>query len=194
MCNGIIHESAPELIASVLEPSRPRRVLVLPAHVAVKHRRRPLGQLRQQPAEQGEPLGHVQAGRCGPRQDLLAAEVVHRREVRLAPGLNSVTSVPVFSHGVAAEKSRPVTFSNASPTTPLCELYLWQLVSRRMPQRIPISRIILSTVLSATRAPSSARRHMATCRWPQPFAVREKISAAAPRSSGLVGLAGCDSA
>lgn len=108
--------------------------------------------------------------------------------------MNSVTSVPVFSHGVAAEKSRPVTFSNVSPTTPLCELCLWQLVSRRMPQRIPILRIILSTVLSATRAPSSARRHMATCRWPQPFAVREKISAAAPRSSGLVGLAGCDSA
>lgn len=63
-----------------------------------------------------------------------------------------------------------------------------------MPQRIPISRIILSTVLSATRAPSSARRHMATCLWPQPLAVREKISATAPRSSGLVGLAGCASA
>ena len=58
----------------------------------------------------------------------------------------------------------------------------------------PISRIILGTVLSATRAPSSARRHMATCRWPQPFGVREKISATAPRSSGRVGVAGCDSA
>jgi hypothetical protein len=31
---------------------------------------------------------------------------------------------------------------------------------------------------------------MATCLWPQPFAVREKISATAPRSSGLVGPAG----
>ena len=59
-----------------------------------------------------------------------------------------------------------------------------------MPQRTPISRIILSTVLSAILSPSSARRHMATCLWPQPFAVREKISATAPRSSGLVGPAG----
>ena len=56
---------------------------------------------------------------------------------------------------------------------------------------MPISRIILSTVLSAMTAPSSARRHMAIWRWPQPLAVREKISAAFPHSSGLVGaLAG----
>ena len=58
----------------------------------------------------------------------------------------------------------------------------------------PVSRIILSTVLSATRAPSSARMRMAAWRWPHPFGVREKISATAPRSSGRVGLAGCDSA
>ena len=42
--------------------------------------------------------------------------------------------------------------------------------------------------------PGSARRHMATCLRPQPLAVREKISATAARSSGLVGLAGCASA
>ena len=58
----------------------------------------------------------------------------------------------------------------------------------------PISRIILSTVLRAMRAPGSARRRMATWRWPRPLAMREKISATAPRSSGRVGLAGCDSA
>ena len=58
----------------------------------------------------------------------------------------------------------------------------------------PISRIILSTVLQAMCTPSSARRHMATWRWPHPLAVREKISATASRSSGRVGLAGCDSA
>ena len=60
---------------------------VLPAHIGVQDRRRPLGQLRQQPVEQGKLLRHVGAGRCGPRHDLLAAEVVHRREVGLAPGL-----------------------------------------------------------------------------------------------------------
>ena len=58
-------------------------------------------------------------------------------------------------------------------------------------QRIPISRIILSTVLSAITAPSSALRHIAICRCPQPLAVREKISAAASQSSGRVGLGGC---
>ena len=58
----------------------------------------------------------------------------------------------------------------------------------------PISRIILSTVLSAMRAPGPARRHMATRRRPHPSAAREKISADAPRGSGRAGPAGCDSA
>jgi len=39
--------------------------------------------------------------------------------------------------------------------------------------------MILRTVLSAILTPSSARRHMAICLWPQPFVVREKISATA---------------
>lgn len=63
-----------------------------------------------------------------------------------------------------------------------------------MPQETPISRIILSTVLSAMRAPSSARRHIAIWRWPHPFAVRLKTSTALPQSSGLVGLGGWRSA
>lgn len=63
-----------------------------------------------------------------------------------------------------------------------------------MPQLAPISRIILRTVLSAMTAPRSALRHIATCLWPQPLAVREKTSAAASQSSGLVGLGGCASA
>ena len=33
--------------------------------------------------------------------------------------LNSVTSVPIFSHGPSAAKSRPSTFSKVFPTTPL---------------------------------------------------------------------------
>lgn len=105
--------------------------------------------------------------------------------------LNSVTSVPSFCHGAPASKSLAITFSNVLPTTPLYELYLWWAVSRLIPQRIPISRIILSTVLSAITAPSSALRHIAICRCPQPLAVREKISAAASRSSARVGLGGC---
>ena len=71
----------------VPQPPAPCGVLVLPAHVAVKHRRRALGHLRQQQAEQLGLLRHVRAGRRRPRDYLLAAEVVHRREVGLAPGL-----------------------------------------------------------------------------------------------------------
>ena len=70
-----------------LQPPAPCGVLVLPAHVAVKHRRRALGHLRQQLVEQLGLLRHVRAGRRRPRDYLLAAEVVHRREVGLAPGL-----------------------------------------------------------------------------------------------------------
>lgn len=71
----------------VLQPPAPCGVLVLPAHVAAEHRRRALGHLRQQPVEQLGLLRHVRAGRRRPRDYLLAAEVVHRREVGLAPGL-----------------------------------------------------------------------------------------------------------
>ena len=56
-----------------------------------------------------------------------------------------------------------------------------------MPQLMPISRIIFRTVLSAIAAPSSARRHIATCLCPQPFGDLENISTALPHSSGLVG-------
>ena len=71
----------------VLQPPAPCGVLVLPAHVAVEHRRRALGHLRQQLVEQLGLLRHVRTGRRRPRDYLLAAEVVHRREVGLAPGL-----------------------------------------------------------------------------------------------------------
>ena len=108
--------------------------------------------------------------------------------------LNSVTSVPIFCHGPSASKSRPSTFPKVSPASPLYELYLRRPSLRRMPQRRPISRIILSTVLSAMRTPSTARSSMATWRWPTPLGSLPKISATLPRSSGLVGAFGCASA
>ena len=76
-----------------LQPLRPAGMLVLPAHVAVKHRRRALGHLRQQLVEQLGLLRHVRAGRRRPRDYLPAPEVVHRREVRLAPGLLELRDV-----------------------------------------------------------------------------------------------------
>ena|GEM_PF-6903521 len=109
-------------------------------------------------------------------------------------GLNSVTSVPAFSRGPSAPKSRPMTFPKVSPTSPLYELYLWWSDSFLMPQRSPISPIILSTVLSAMRSASTARSSMAIWRRPTPSGGRPKIPATLPRSSGLVGLLGCASA
>lgn len=102
--------------------------------------------------------------------------------------------MPIFCHGPSAEKSRAMTFSKVSPTRPLYELYLRRAVSRRVAQRRPISPIILSTVLSAMRSPSTARSSMAIWRWPTPLGSLPKISATRARSPGLVGALGWDSA
>ncbi len=88
----------------------PPGLLVLPAHVRVQDRPGALGHLGHELVEQLVLLGHVGMQRRGPGDDLLAAEIVDRREVGLAPGLlDSVTSVPIFSHGPSAAKSLPMT-------------------------------------------------------------------------------------
>ena len=71
----------------VLQSPAPCGALVLPAHVAVQDGPGPLRHALEELVEQELPLIHVGARRCGPRDYLLAAEVVHRREVGLAPGL-----------------------------------------------------------------------------------------------------------
>ena len=68
-------------------------MLVLPAHVGVQHGPRALRHPLQQTVEQELLLLHVGAGGGRPGHDLLAAEVVHRREVRLAPGLLELRDV-----------------------------------------------------------------------------------------------------
>ena len=70
-----------------LQPPAPAGMLVLPAHVRVQYRPGAIGFLRHELVEQLMLLGHVGVQRRGPGDDLLAAEVVDRREVRLAPGL-----------------------------------------------------------------------------------------------------------
>ena len=66
----------------------PSGLLVLPAHVRVQDRRwRPRASWTRSLVEQLVLLGHVRVQRRGPGDDLLAAEVVDRREVGLAPGL-----------------------------------------------------------------------------------------------------------
>ena len=77
----------------LLQAARPLLVLVLPAHVGVQHGPRALRHPLQQPVEQVRLLLHVGAGGRRPGHDLLAAEVVHRREVRLAPGLLELRDV-----------------------------------------------------------------------------------------------------
>ena len=71
----------------LLQPLAPPGLLVLPAHVRVQDRPGAIGLLGHELVEQLVLLGHVGAQRRGPGDDLLAAEVVHRREVGLAPGL-----------------------------------------------------------------------------------------------------------
>lgn len=61
-------------------------MLVLPAHVGVQDRRRALRLRRHEHGEHLLLLGEARALRDGPRHDLLAAEVVDRREVGLAEG------------------------------------------------------------------------------------------------------------
>ena len=76
-----------------LQPPAPAGMLVLPAHVRVQHGPRALRHPLQQPVEQVRLLLHVGAGGRRPRHDLLAPEVVHRREVGLAPGLLELRDV-----------------------------------------------------------------------------------------------------
>ena len=61
-----------------------RRVLVLPSHVGVQDRARALGLGRHEHGEHLLLLGEVRVLRDRPGDDLLAAEVVNRREVGLA--------------------------------------------------------------------------------------------------------------
>lgn len=70
-----------------LQPPAPAGMLVLPARVRVQHGPCALRHPLQQTVEQELLLLHVGAGGGRPGHDLLAAEVVHRREVGLAPGL-----------------------------------------------------------------------------------------------------------
>lgn len=60
-------------------------VLVLPAHVAAHDRVLSLGHLGQEHSEHPLLLRHVRMSGDRPRVDLLAPEVVHRRQVGLAP-------------------------------------------------------------------------------------------------------------
>ena len=73
--------------AGVLQPGDPARILVLPAHIGMQDGMRAVGHPGDQLIEHVELLSHVRAHRRRPRHDLLAAEVVDRREVRLAPCL-----------------------------------------------------------------------------------------------------------
>ena len=73
--------------AGLLQPAAPPGLLVLPAHIGVQYRAGALGLPGYELVEQLMLLGHVGVQRRGPSDDLLAAEVVDRREVGLAPGL-----------------------------------------------------------------------------------------------------------
>ena len=72
--------------ARPLQPGGVGLVLVLPAHVRVHGRRRPVGQGLEEPVEHPVLLGEVRRGRYVARHDLLRAEVEHRGPVGLGAG------------------------------------------------------------------------------------------------------------
>ena len=72
--------------AGLLQPGGVGLVLVLPAHVRVHGRCRPVGKGLEEPVEHPALLGEVRRGRYVARDDLLRAEVEHRGPVGLGAG------------------------------------------------------------------------------------------------------------
>ena len=70
-----------------------------------------------------------------------------------------MTSVPSFTHGRSAAKSRSSRFGGFAPVSPWYELYLRYGFGRRMAHFNPMRRITLSTLLWLTRTPNSYTRH-----------------------------------
>ena len=106
--------------------------------------------------------------------------------------LNSVTSVPSFTHGRSAVKSRFSRFSALAPVSPRYELYFRYGFGLRIRHSRPMRLMTFSTLLWLTRTPNSCTRHMRICRWPHPLGVRANISATIGSMSGRVTAAGCD--
>jgi hypothetical protein len=140
-------------------------------------------------------LGEARALRDRPRDDLLAAEVVHGREVGLAEGALEPGDVGahLLPGAVGGEVAAERVLEGLADLPPVGAVpVVVGLPADAAPEAHLV--IILSTVLPAIRAPSTARSSMATCRCPTPFGSPPKISATLARSSGLVGVLGWDSA
>ena len=134
--------------------------------------------------------------RSGPRLtsqatiSLLAMSYTGARYALEPATLNSVTSVPSLANGLSAVKSRSGRSCTRSPVSPLYELYLLHGFPERIGHLSPMRRMTLSTLLADTFWPNSWTRHMRTCRWPHPLAVRPRISRTNGSRSGRVVRAG----
>lgn len=106
------------------------------------------GQLLLEHGEQPLLLGEVGVPADIPGHNLLGSHVVYGARYALPPAaLNSVTSVPSFTHGRSAAKSRSSRFGGFAPVSPWYELYLRYGFGRRMAHFNPMRRITLSTLL-----------------------------------------------
>ena len=181
--------------AGLLQPVVPPCLLVLPAHIRVRYRAGTLGRPGYELVEQLMLLGHVGVQRRGPGDNLLAAEVVDWREGGLPPGLLELGDVGAYllPRPVGPEAPTDDVFEGS---TDLALVGVVPVVIGLSADPAADAHLAhhLECRLVGMRTPRSARRHMATCLWPHPLAVRENISATASQSSGLVGILGCEGA
>ena len=150
-----------------------------------------LGDLGQQLVEHPDLLGHVGRGRYVARHNLLGAEVQRRGPVGLAARhleLGDVRS-QLPPRGPGVEIPRDHVLERPADDAPVRVV---PVVGRLASDTAANPHLAhhLEHGLVGYHGPSSALRHIAICRCPQPLAVREKISAAASQSSGRVGSAG----
>ena len=145
-----------------------------------------LGILTAARLEHPDPAGHVGRGRYVARHDLPAAEVCASGPVGLAARhleLSDVRSqLPPRGPGVNPSRSRSRTSCRRRPVRVI------PVVGRLASDTAANPHLAhhLSTVLSAITAPSSALRHIAICRCPQPLAAREDLGAPPPRARGAL--------
>ena len=178
-----------------LQPPAPAGMLVLPAHVRVQHGPCALRHPLQQTVEQELLLLHAGAGGGRPGHDLLAAEVVHRREVGLAPGLLELRHVG--SHlpprAVGGEVAPDDVLEGLADDAPVGVVAVVAGLAAYPAANPHLAHDLEHGLVGDARAKLGAQAHG---RLPVAAAVggaREDLRDR-PAQLGRVGLAGCDSA
>ena len=163
------------------------------SHVRVQDRLRSGGQALREHGEQALLLVHVGMPAHVPGHDLLARHVVHGRKIRLAARDLELGDIgPELGERTLGVEVAFEQVMHVATRLALYELYLLHGFAARIRHLSPMRRMTLSTLLADTRRPNSWTRHMRTCRWPHPLAVRPQISRTNGSRSARVTCAVCD--